>query len=256
MGRMDGKIAVVTGSTSGIGATVAKAFAAEGAKVVINGRNEQRGNEVLNDIKEAGGEAIFVQGDLRKREDLDKLVEETHAAFGKVNVLYNALGILRPGPFLESTDQDLMDIFETNYRSYVWTMQAFIPDMVELDGGSIVNIASVSAIWPELNAYHYGAMKSAIVNLSKNVAKEFAANHVRVNCILPGPVLTGMTPKEVVDNPEAMESLVSVNCLLGRILYPEDFIGGSLFLASDESSMVTGTYFSIDAGTTISNPHG
>ncbi|MGI6216559.1 MAG: SDR family NAD(P)-dependent oxidoreductase [Coriobacteriales bacterium] len=252
MGRMENKIAVVTGATSGIGAATAKMFAKEGAKVVATGRNEERGNAVVNEILSNGGDAIFVQGDLRVKDTIAKLSDAVHRKYGKPNVLFNSSGILRSKPFLEQTDQDLVDIVETNFRSYMWTMQAFIPDMVELGGGSIVNVASISSIWPELNSYYYGAMKAAVTNVSRNVAKEFAPKRVRVNCILPGPVLTNMTPKAVQENPD----LIANNFMLGRIVYPEDIAYGAVYLASDESAMVTGSNLVIDAGTCVSNEAG
>ena len=251
MGRLENKIAVVTGATSGIGAKVCSMFAAEGAKIVANGRNEERGQKVVEEIKAAGGEAVFCQGDLRIKENIAKLQQATYDAFGKPNVLVNSSGILRSVPFLEQTDQDLVDIVETNFRSYAWTMQAFIPDMVEIGGGSIVNVASISSIWPEINSYYYGAMKAAITNLSRNVAKEFAPKNVRINCVLPGPVLTNMTPCK--DDPAGLQELVDSVCMLGRTLYPEDIAYGCLYLASDESAMVTGSNITIDAGVCLSN---
>lgn len=252
MGRLEGKIAVVTGATSGIGAEVSKMFCKEGAKVVATGRNAERGAAVIDDIKAAGGEAIFVQGDLREKETVKKIADAVYDTFGKPNVLFNSSGVLRSRPFLEQTDQDLVDIVETNFRSYVWTMQQFIPDMVELGGGSIINVASISSIWPETNSYFYGAMKAGISNLSRNVAKEFAKDKVRVNCILPGPVLTGMTPKEVSQG-EGLKALEDKFCMLGRIVYPEDIAYGAVYLASDESAMMTGSALTIDSGTCVSN---
>ena len=252
MGRMDGKLAVVTGATSGIGAAVSKMFCAEGAKVVATGRNAERGAAVVGDIEAAGGEAVFVQGDLRGKETVERLAEAVHDAYGKPNVLFNSSGVLRSRPFLEQTDQDLVDIVETNFRSYVWTMQRFIPDMVEIGGGSIINVASISSIWPETNSYFYGAMKAGISNLSRNVAKEFAKDHVRVNCILPGPVLTGMTPKEVSEG-DGLKAFEERFCMLGRIVHPDDIAYGAVYLASDESAMMTGSALTIDAGTCVSN---
>lgn len=253
MGRMEGKIAVVTGATSGIGAATAEMFAKEGAKVVATGRNAERGNAVVDGIKAKGGEAIFVQADLTDKASIAKLQQATYEAFGKPNVLFNSSGILRSRPFLEQTDQDLDDIVNTNFRSYMWTMQAFIPDMIELGGGSIVNVASVSSIWPELNSYYYGAMKAAVTNISRNIAKEFAAKKVRVNCILPGPVLTNMTPEEVRSSDEGIKALEENFCMLGRVSVPEDIAYGAVYLASDESAMVTGSSITIDSGTCISN---
>lgn len=250
MGRLDNKIAVVTGATSGIGEEVAKLFASEGAKICGTGRNAERGNALVEDIKANGGEAVFCQGDLREKETIGKIADCVHEAYGKPNVLFNASGILRSRPFLEQTDEDFDDIVETNFRSYYWTMQQFIPDMIDIGGGSIINVASISAIWPETNSYIYGACKAAVTNLSRNVAKEFARQKVRVNCILPGPVMTGMTPDS---SDEAIGALVDNVCMLGEIIWPKDIAYGALYLASDESHLVTGTNLTIDAGVCLSN---
>lgn len=253
MGRLEGKIAVVTGATSGIGAEVSKMYCAEGAKVVATGRNQERGDEVIAEIKEAGGDAIFVQGDLREKETVTKIANACYETYGKPNVLFNSSGVLRSKPFLEQTDEDLDVIVETNFRSYMWTMQQFIPDMVELGGGSIINVASISALWPELNSYYYGAMKAAVVNISRNVAKEFAQQKVRVNCILPGPVLTNMTPEAVRSSDEGIKALEKAFCMLGRVSVPKDIAYGAVYLAADESEMMTGNYLVIDSGGCVSN---
>ncbi len=253
MGRLENKVAVITGATSGIGEAVALMYVKEGAKVVAVGRNQEKGKALIDKIAELGGEAIFVACDLRKKESIEELKNKAYEKFGKVDILFNCAGVLVHKPFLEQNDEDFNLIMETNYRAYVWTMQAFLPEMVKVGKGNIINVASVSSIWPELNAYFYGAMKAAVSNISRNVAKEFARKGIRVNCILPGPINTNMTPKDIKTSKEAQKAMIDSVCMVGRLGEPDDIAYGAVYLGSDESSFVTGTELVIDGGVCISN---
>ena len=253
MGRLENKVAVVTGATSGIGEAVALMYVKEGAKVVAAGRNQEKGDALVAKIKEMGGEGIFVSCDLRKKESIEELKNAAYAKFDHVDILFNAAGVLVHKPFLEQNDEDFDFIMETNYRAYVWTMQAFLPEMEKAGKGNIINVASISSIWPELNAYFYGAMKAAVTNLSRNVAKEFARKGIRINCILPGPINTNMTPADIKNSKEAQQAMIDSVCMLGRLGEPDDIAYGAVYLGSDESSFVTGTNLVIDGGVCISN---
>ncbi len=253
MGRLENKVAVVTGATSGIGEAVALMYVKEGAKVVTVGRNEEKGKVLTDKIAAMGGESIFVSCDLRKKESIETLKKAAYDRFGKVDILFNSAGVLVHKPFLDHTDEDFDFIMETNYRAYVWTMQAFLPEMVKAGKGNIINVASISSVWPELNAYYYGAMKAAVTNLSRNVAKEFARQGIRINCILPGPINTGMTPEDIKNSKEAQDAMINSVCMLGRLGEPDDIAYGAVYLGSDESSFVTGTNLVIDGGVCISN---
>jgi NAD(P)-dependent dehydrogenase (short-subunit alcohol dehydrogenase family) len=253
MGRLDNKIGVVTGATSGIGEAVAIMYAKEGAKVVAVGRNESKGTELVNKIAGNGGEAIFVKCDLRNIEDIPVIKDEAMKRFGRIDILFNAAGVLVHKPFLEQTMDDLNLIFETNFRAYVLTMQTIIPVMVEQGKGTIVNVASISSVWPELNSYFYGAMKAGITNLSRNAAKEFSRKGIRINCILPGPINTNMTPDFIKNSKEAQQALIDEVGMLGRLGEPEDIAYAAVYLGSDESSFVTGINLVVDGGVCISN---
>ncbi len=253
MGRLDNKIAIVTGATSGIGEAVALMYAKEGAKVAAVGRNESKGVELVKKIAGSGGEAIFIKCDLRNINEIPRIKDVTIKKFGRIDILFNAAGVLVHKPFMEQTMDDLNLIFETNFRAYVLTMQMIIPVMVKQGKGTIVNVASISSVWPEVNSYFYGAMKAGITNLSRNVAKEFSRKGIRINCILPGPINTNMTPDFIKNSKEAQQALIDEVGMLGRLGEPEDIAYAAVYLGSDESSFVTGVDLIVDGGVCISN---
>jgi len=253
MGRLENKTAIVTGATSGIGEAVATMYAKEGARVVAVGRNESKGTELVNKITGNGGEAVFMKCDLRIIDDIPGIKDEAIKEFGRIDILFNSAGVLVHKPFLEQDMEDLNLIFETNFRAYILTMQTIIPVMVEQGKGTIVNVASISSVWPELNSYFYGAMKAGITNLSRNVAKEFSRKGIRINCILPGPINTNMTPDFIKSSKEAQQALIDEVGMLGRLGEPEDIAYAAVYLGSDESSFVTGINLTVDGGVCISN---
>ncbi|MDR1014212.1 MAG: SDR family oxidoreductase [Coriobacteriales bacterium] len=247
MKRLEGKTALVTGAGSGIGRATAIRFAKEGAKVVLATRTASHGEETLGEIEAAGGTALFVQADGRRKDEVLALVKEARSELGSLDILVNAAGVLVHKPFLEHTDEDFALVSETNFLAYVWAMQTAIPIMREQGGGSIVNVASISTARPELNAYYYGAFKAAIANLSVNVAKEFAAERIRVNVVCPGPVATAMTPPQLQD-PEVLKAFVEYWNPIGRIGEPDDVANVILLLASDEAAWITGSSYTVDGG--------
>lgn len=247
MGRLEGKTALVTGAGSGIGKATAIRFAQEGAQVVLSTRTAAHGESSLAEIEAAGKKAVFIQADGRNKDDVIALVKQARQKLGSLDILVNAAGVLVHKPFLEHTDEDFRLISETNFLPIVWSMQTAIPIMKEQGGGSIVNVASISTIRPEVNAYFYGAFKAAVNNLSINVAKEFARDRIRVNVVCPGPVATNMTPSELQD-PEVLRAFVEYWNPIGRIGEADDIANVILLLASDEAAWITGSSYKVDGG--------
>jgi NAD(P)-dependent dehydrogenase (short-subunit alcohol dehydrogenase family) len=248
MGRLDGKIAVVTGAGSGIGRGTAIMFAKEGAKVVCANRNKADGQETLEGIKAVGGEGIFVSTDVQKKSDIDNLLKVTLDTYGSVTTLFNSAGVLVHKPFLEHDDADLTKLFETNFRGYYWMMQAFLPSLVKHGHSSITNVASISVMKPETNAYLYGAFKAAINKMTRDLIREFSPQGVRLNVICPGPVQTNLTPEWVRNNPEVQKQIQQEVCPVGRLGVPDDIAYAAVWLASDEADWVTGSTIVIDGG--------
>ncbi len=251
MGRMEGKIAVVTGVGSGLGRAIAQMFAKEGAKIVGADFNPTEGQKTIDGIKAAGGEAVFVEVNVRKKEDIDKLYDVTMKTYGGVTTIANCAGVLVHKPFLEHDDKDYDFISETNMRGYIWIMQKFLPEMTKENShgkNSIVNIASISSIKPETYAYYYGAFKAGIDLMTRNLTREFSPLGVRLNVICPGPVTTNMTPKDVLESPEIQADMCKNVCSIGRLGKPEDIAYAATYLCSDEATWVTGAHFVIDGG--------
>lgn len=248
MGRMNGKIAVVTGAGSGIGRAVAVMFAKEGARVVCANRNEADGNKTVEMIKASGGEGVYVKCDVRKKDDIINLKNKTLEYYGDVTTLFNSAGILVHKSFLEHTDEDYDKINDTNFRGYYWTMQEFLPALIKNGHSSITNVASISYTKPESNAYIYGAFKAAINKMTKDMIREFSPQGVRLNVIAPGPVQTNMTPEFVRNSPEVQKQLIKEVCPVGRLGHPNDIAYAAVWLASDEADWVTGSTIVIDGG--------
>jgi len=240
--RLENKVAVVTGSTSGIGEAIAVLFAEEGAKVVVSGRNTERGNNVKMKIINNGGTAIFVPMEARKNETIKNLIDTTIAQFGKIDILVNNAGTVLIKPFLEITMEEWDYMVETDGRSYFYAMQQAIPHMIKNGGGNVLNMTSVASIKPDPNFSMYNFVKAGMNLMTKSIAKEVAQYNVRVNLICPGPIMTPM----IADSPLNDQMLSTIP--LGRFGTPEDVAYASLYLCSDEASFVTGSSLIIDGG--------
>ena len=241
MGRLDGKVAVITGAASGFGLATAKLFAKEGAKVVAADINPKMA-EIAAEIP---GEVKGITADVSKKEDIDAMYELCVKEFGKLDILCNNAGIGgKQIPLHEYPIEELDRVYSINTRGYLMVMQGGIKLMLENGGGSIVNTASIGAFKATPLSVAYLQSKASNVMMTKTAAIEYVKNNIRVNAICPGIFNTGIIKGT---NPEILEFL-GTQIPMGRIGEPEEFAYFALFLASDESSYITGQAYLLDGG--------
>ncbi len=253
MGRLEGKVAVVTGSAMGIGRATAALLAREGARVVLSDVDEERGKETLTLIKEDGGEAVFVKTDVSKPEDVKAAVDAAVDGYGRLDVLHNNVGIALGASVVDTTEDLWNRVLDVNLGSVYRGCKYAIPHMMSNGGGSIVNSASVQGLRGFRGWAAYAASKGGIIALTQQVALEYAPHGIRVNCIAPGTILTPMNEKvfEETDDPEALRETWNRMHPVGRFGQPEEVAEAVLFLAADSSSFITGQCLVVDGGLTI-----
>lgn len=247
MNRLKGKIAVVTGASKGIGAGIAKGFGAEGASVVVNYATSREGaDRVVAEIEAAGGKAIAVQGDMSKEADVGRLFAETRQAFGAVDVLVNNAGVYQFEPIEAVTEAEFHREFNTNVLGPILTIREAVKHFGP-NGGSVINMSSVASEMAVPNAVVYSATKSAVDAVTRVLSKELGARKIRVNTIAPGGVETEGTHSAGVVGSDFQKQMVA-QTPLGRFGQPEDISKVAIFLASDESSWLTGERITASGG--------
>jgi NAD(P)-dependent dehydrogenase (short-subunit alcohol dehydrogenase family) len=241
--RLQGKTALVTGATSGIGAAIAQAFAREGAQVVMTGRSAQRGQAVALTIREAGGSAHFFVADLTARKDIDHLITETHRAVGLIDILVNNAGIFPMAETAQIDEATFDAVIATNVKAPFYLTAAFAPQMAERGSGKIINITTVLAHKGFAGASLYGAMKAALTLLSRSWAAESGPGGVNVNAIAPHLVRTPGTEKH-------MERVDQVANILParRSALPSEIAAAAVYLASSGANFVHGVTLPVDGG--------
>ncbi|HEV1997114.1 MAG TPA: SDR family oxidoreductase [Candidatus Dormibacteraeota bacterium] len=249
--RLEGKVALITGAAGGMGRVAAGLFAAEGAAVMISDVSEEQGHKAVAEIKEAGGRAGFVRADVSKSQDVQAMVAQTVSTFGGLHVLYNNAGIMpaNDGGTLETSDETWDLVMGINLRG-VWLCCKYgIPAMLESGGGSIINVASfvaiVGAATPQIA---YTASKGGVLSMTREIAVEWARQGIRVNAICPGPIETPMMAELLADPARRQRRMVHIP--MGRFGKAEEVARAALFLASDDSSLMTGASLVVDAGIT------
>lgn len=250
MFNLKNKISLVTGAGSGIGAAIAETFARSGAHVFVADRDATGGQATVERIKEAKCSAEFIALDVTSEEDCARACQQVHAAFGRLDVLVNNAGIGHVGTMLQTTGADLDRMYSVNVRGVFNVTKAFLPGMIEHKAGNIINLASIGGIVAVRDRLAYCATKFAVVGLTKSIALDHARQGIRCNCICPGRVETPFVTarlKEYPDPAAAYKEMAATQAI-GRMARPEEIAAAALYLASDESSFMTGSEFVIDGG--------
>jgi len=255
-GRLEGKIAIVTGATSGIGKATALVFAAEGASIVITGRRVELGKAVEKQIRSGGGRCTFVEADHRHPEDCERVVQAALDEFGRIDILFNNAGIVTSGTAETTSDEVWNDTLAINVTA-VWHMcRLVLPHMKKQGGGVIVNNGSDWSVVADKGVFPYVVSKGAVGLMTKAMALDYALDNIRVNAVCPGDTLVeswmekgyfeGTTTEEIERSIRESAAYIP----LGRYAKPEEIAKAVLFLASDDSSFMTGHLMLVDGGNT------
>ena len=246
--RLQNKVAFISGGARGMGAVEARLFAREGAKVVIGDVLDAEGRRTEAEINETGGECLFVRLNVTSEPDWRRAIASTVSRFGRLDVLVNNAGIYRTAP-VEQTSGDLWDlVMDINAKGVFLGTKYAIPEMRRAGGGSIINISSVAGLVGSMDSAAYNASKGAVRLFTKSTAIQHARDNIRANSVHPGTIETLMTAELLADEANRQDRMARTP--LGRLGRPEDVAYGALYLASDESSFVTGSELVIDGGRT------
>lgn len=247
MSKLSNKVAIVTGASKGIGASIAKYFAAEGAKVVVNYASSKEGAEkVVTNITENGGIAIAIKADVSKATEVSQLFEETKNAFGQVDILINNAGIYQFSPIETFSEDSFHQQFNTNVLGSLLTISEAVKQFDE-KGGVIINISSGASTTPLAMMSVYSATKAALDAITISLSKEFSGRNIRINSLLPGGVQTEGTITAGITGSDAEKAMIS-KTPLGRIGQPEDIAKVAVFLASDDAGWITGEKITVAGG--------
>ena len=243
MGKLDGKVAVITGGVSGIGAATAKLFVSEGAKVVLVDLNEEKGNAFAEEMKALNSEAIFVKANVTNEEDVANIFNQTLEAFGKVDVVFNNAGIGRVHSSHDLEYSEWRNTVNVDLDGVFLVAREAIRKMLEAGGGTIVNTASMYGWVGSPGSAAYNAAKAGVINLTRSLGLEYAAQNIRINALCPGFINTPIIPEE-------MKQMLADITPMKRMGKAEEMAKAVLFMACDDSSFMTGNTLTVDGGYT------
>ncbi|ANU22874.1 3-oxoacyl-[acyl-carrier-protein] reductase [Planococcus donghaensis] len=245
MSKLAGKTAIITGGSRGIGAEIARKFAADGAKVVVNySGSQEKAEAVVADIEANGGNAIAVKANVADAESVKAMVDETMKTFGSVDILVNNAGITRDNLMMRMKDDEWDDVININLKGVFICTKAVTRQMMKQRSGRIVNIASIVGVMGNAGQANYVAAKAGVIGLTKTTARELASRGITANAVAPGFITTDMTEQLSDDVQKTMMGQIP----LGRFGAPEDVAKAALFLASDDASYMTGQTLHLDGG--------
>ncbi len=249
-GRLHEKVALITGGTSGMGRATAILFAREGARVAFTGRDAGRGREVEEEIARAGGPGLFIRADVRMDADCRRTVEETLRRFARIDVLFNNAGVFYPHTVPDCPEEEWDLTIDTNLKGTFLMCKYALPSMIARRSGVIINNSSGWGLVGGDAAASYCASKGGVVLLTKAMAIDHGSQGIRVNCICPGDVDTPMLPEDARRRGQTWEAYLAgaANRPLGRIGTPDEIARAALFLATDDSSFITGAALAVDGG--------
>ncbi|CAH0153671.1 Dihydroanticapsin 7-dehydrogenase [Peribacillus sp. Bi96] len=249
--RLQGKIVLITGSGSGIGKSTALLFAKEGATIIVNDIDGNKGNQAVEEITSLGGEATFIQADVTDTDSVKKMVQQVVEKYSRIDVLFNNAGISGIGELHEIEPDDWDRVMSVNIKGVYLPSKYVLPHMMERKNGSIINMSSCVAEIGLARRASYATTKGAILALTKSMQVDYAPYKIRVNALLPGTILTPFVEKYLktsYDNPEEAMEHIKTRQLSGDVGKPEDVAKAALFLASDESKFMMGSPLYIDGG--------
>jgi NAD(P)-dependent dehydrogenase (short-subunit alcohol dehydrogenase family) len=251
MSIFTGKVALVTGGSSGIGRAAAVAFASEGAKVVVASRRQQEGQETVELIRQAGSEGICIQTDVTKEEEVKAMVDKAISTYGKLDYAFNNAGVEGSlAPLVEQNLNEYNRVFDANVKGLFLSMKYEIASMLENGGGSIVNNSSIAGLIGFAGMGIYVASKHAVLGLTKTAALEVAKSNIRVNAVSPGGIQTDMFERFASSHEGMEEQMIQLHPV-GRLGKPEEIADAVVFLCSDRASFITGQSIAVDGGFTV-----
>ena len=244
--KLRDRIALVTGAASGIGAATARRFAHEGATVAINDAKPEGLDAVAGEIRAAGAKALVLPGDVTKKADCERIVQDVTRTFGRLDILINNAGINRDAMAAKMTEEQWDAVLSVNLKGTFLCAQAALPGMRERAWGRVVNTSSIGSLG-NIGQANYAASKAGVIGLTKTLALEYAKYGVTVNAIAPGPVMTAM----LAGVPEAIRERIIAQVPVGRIGSPDEIAGVHVFLASDDAAFITGQVIFADGGMSV-----
>ncbi len=247
--KLQGRVAVITGGTDGIGKAIGITFAKEGAKVMLVGRDEKKGRTALEEVRKFGETAYF-RGDVSDSSHVRRIVDEVIQKYGRIDILINNAAVCPPGNVVTTSEETWNQVIDVNLKGVFLCSKYIIPHMQKTGGGAIVNIGSINSLMAMENEAAYDASKGGVLMLTRAMALDFAKAGIRVNCICPGAIETPMLKAslDTSPDPKAARELLTAKHPLRRTGTPEEVAQAALFLAADASSFVTGAVIPVDGG--------